>query len=220
MGFICTYKSWHKAFPKKLHLTCLIAWTFKCLDGLSHRICFTERDCLREENFGRVLVKHQPIKSISLRSTATAHHPWCLHLDAQQQQESGICPHRLQGPALFPCQWADGQTLWEDQNSFPQSKSALFLTQRWEISAFPESLSILHVCPCLWLFPNTFKGLRTDSWNTLSPLDSNCDLVDHLEAEYSPVFHYHVNRHIWKGCFFLDVADVPQGCFNFYFFDH
>lgn len=98
--------------------------------------------------------------SIALCPTATAHHPWCLHLAPEQQQEGGVCPHWLQRPALFTCQWADGQALREDQNSFPQSKSVLFLTKESKKSLFFlaglvsklwSQVRISSMCFCLWV---------------------------------------------------------------------
>lgn len=155
MGF-----PWPKAFLKKPHLTCLVVQVSQYPDGLSQRT-FAEGGCFRTGEPWKCLCKYPPITPTPSAPTATAHHPWRLHLDAEQQQEGGVCPHRRQGPAVFPYQGPDGSTLREDQNSFPQSKSVLFLTQRQEISVFPGLCTIPSMYPDLWLNPKTFKNLRT-----------------------------------------------------------
>lgn len=116
---------WPKTFSKKPRLTCSVAQVFQYPESLSHRTC-AEGVLVQDRRTLGVLCKHPPLRSIPSFSTATAHHPWHPHLDAEQQQEGGICPHRRQGLALFPHQEADGSTLREDQNSLPQSKSVLF----------------------------------------------------------------------------------------------
>ena len=155
MGF-----PWPKTFLKKPYLTCLVAQLSQYPDGLSYRT-FAEGGCFGIGEPWKCLCKCPPITSTRSALTATAHHPWRLHLDAEQQQEGGLCPHRRQGPAVLPHQGPDGSTLREDQNSFPQSKSVLFLTQRQEISVFPGLHRIPSMCPDFWLNPKTFKNPRT-----------------------------------------------------------
>lgn len=148
----------------------------KYLDGESQRIYFAEGYC--SMHLLNTYLSH-PSPSAP---AASAHHPRRLPLAAQQQQESGICPHGLQRPAVLTRQGAEGQTLRHHQNALPQSKPALLLTQRWESSVSPGHSAFL-VCVISLTLPRGFQRSEGDQ-NTLPPLDSNCDSADYLEVEH------------------------------------
>lgn len=132
-------------FSRKLHL----AWLHKYTDGLGHSVGLMEGGLFLAGRALEVRLLSTDLRTPLLCHAATAHHPRCLHLDAEQQQASGICPHCRQRPALLPRQGAAGQALREDPNSLPESKSALFLTKRRETSAFFLDGSGLLVCVCV-----------------------------------------------------------------------